>query len=57
MQQMALNELLPNIAEESECKIKAAGGIAAWEAMSKNEKDIWDHGAYDCLCAQIGEEA
>lgn len=49
MQQMALNELLPIIAEESKQKIKAARG--AWEAMSKDEKDLWDHGAYECLCA------
>jgi hypothetical protein len=58
MQQMALNELLPIIAEESERKIEAAGGIAAWEAMSEDEKDLWDCGAYERLvCAQFGEEA
>lgn len=51
MQQMALNELLPIIAEESEHKIEAAGGIVAWEAMSKDEKDSRDRGAYECLCA------
>jgi hypothetical protein len=57
MQHIAVNELLPIIAQECECKIEAAGGIAAWEAMSENEKDKWDCAAYEHLCSRFRKEA
>ena len=57
MQNLALVELLPITAEESAHKVEAVGGIDDWEALSENEKDKWDHAAYDCLCSRFGEEA
>ena len=57
MQNLVLVELLPIIVEESARKVEAVGGIDVWEALSENEKDKWDHAAYDRLCSWFGEEA
>ncbi|KAF8059795.1 hypothetical protein FPV67DRAFT_1707711 [Lyophyllum atratum] len=53
---MLPSELLPIILKACDEKIRAAGGMAAWEALSEAEKDKRDKETYKGLCCQFGEQ-
>jgi hypothetical protein len=52
----SLTEIIPLLWKETRKNIEDMGGMAAWEALSAGEWEMWEVAAYHQICLALGED-
>ena len=52
----SLTKIIPLLWKETQKNIEDVGGMAAWEALSTGEQEVWEVAAYHRICLALGED-